>query len=797
MHTIAIDVGTSTITAAVMLNGRPVIIPNSDDGLSTPAVLSCVDGGLEIGAAAARHAADHPECVVHGAKRLLGMHRFQVQRELEDSFFYTEADNKRPVRIFFDGAYYSAHIVTALFFDHVRRMATKFLGGEVFNAVVTVPALFNEGRRTALRQAAQLAGLEPRRLVAEPTAAALGFAHKTPDMEARVAVVDVGGGGMNVSLVDYGSRVAKVIATAGIDRGGMHIDAALAALLRDKFRKEHGVPPDSDPSTRQRLLAAAENAKRDLSLHQTTSVMVPKIDVAGGGKVDFAATVTRDELDAVVEPVLSEFIHCCKSREIDGRTTLDRLLLIGGGAHLPLVRRRVGELFGLKPEVPANHHELVAKGAAVYGAVVGGGSRRPDCEALREEEGHEVKALFAKWDGQCRAKSVLAETVARAGALFEEGETALREMGDEMPGYAVVALRAGLERIERAIRSADQPKEAENASASIAGLMLDVDSAVMPFRALRYRHGLRKQRDVLCMRLERRIENADNALRPDEVAALADEVERLRLASASANSDCEPVIAQANEALEAMERLAAHRRAQHDNLVALVEATRRHLPEIGPWLFPDTLAVLETVVENAGSAVSSGNAMFDDTLMDVLMGACNSAQREADRRRNADEFAAALLKRINKLATRHRFRLGENSVPLRQLAEFRDTLQAARMQTDVHAVRESVKKLDTRIDAWEGAIERLYAETERAFADMDEVNALVGRSRELRMKLDLEQLCQAVVELGLALAGTDVENIAQCRSRLLELNSIVFTEEVRHCMAPGFLPACRRFFAFT
>jgi molecular chaperone DnaK len=359
MPIIGIDLGTSNSAAAVLRGGRPVIIPSAEGitlgGKAFPSYVAVApDGQLIVGEAARRQQAINPEGTVSGFKRLMG------QRD----------------KVHLSGREFTPEELSALLLQKIKRDAEAFLGEPVDKAVVTVPAYFNDNQRSATKDACRIAGLEAARLVNEPTAASLAYGLDRLGQELRIAVVDFGGGALDVTIMEFGKGVFEVKATSGNTQlGGTDMDRILVEHLADVFRSKSGIDISSDRSAMARLREAAEIAKIELTNTTGTRINLPFLSATAAGPAHLDYELTRTELERLVRPVIQRCREPVVQAFHDASLQfgqIDRLIFVGGPTRMPCVRAFFEELIGKKAESGVDPMECVAQGAAIQAGVLAG-----------------------------------------------------------------------------------------------------------------------------------------------------------------------------------------------------------------------------------------------------------------------------------------------------------------------------------------------------------------------------------------------------------------------------------------
>ena len=372
---IGIDLGTTNSVVAVMQAGQPSVIANQEGGRTTPSVVAFTKGGERlVGQTAKRQAVTNPEATVYSIKRFMGRRPDEVAEESTLMPYKTRAAGGL-LKIVADGKEHSPQEISAMVLGKLKEAAESYLGEKVEEAVITVPAYFNDSQRQATKDAGKIAGLDVRRIINEPTAAALAYGLDKKDNE-TIAVYDFGGGTFDISILEVGDGVVEVLATNGDTHlGGDNIDKRLIEWIVEEFRREHGIDLSSDTMALQRLREAAEKTKMDLSTLMESEINLPFISADATGPKHLQLKLTRTHLEQMIDPLVRRTLEPCKKALADAGlspTNINEVVLVGGSTRIPLVQRRVQELFGREPHKGVNADEVVAIGASVQGGVLGG-----------------------------------------------------------------------------------------------------------------------------------------------------------------------------------------------------------------------------------------------------------------------------------------------------------------------------------------------------------------------------------------------------------------------------------------
>ena len=374
---IGIDLGTTNSCVAVMEGNEPVVIANSEGKRTTPSVVAFVDGGeRKVGDPAKRQAVTNPHKTVYSIKRFMGESYDRLANEIARvPYKVVKGDNNTP-RIDIDGRLYSPQEISAMILQKMKKTAEDYLGQEVTEAVITVPAYFNDSQRQATKEAGEIAGLKVRRIVNEPTAAALAYGLDKKNKDMKIVVFDCGGGTHDVSVLELGDGVFEVKATDGDTHlGGDDFDHRIIDWLADEFKAEEGIDLRQDPMALQRLKEAAEKAKIELSSSTSSEINLPYITAQGGVPKHLVKTLTRAKFEQLIDDLIQRTIAPCKSALANANLTvkdIDEVILVGGSTRIPAIQAAVKNFFGKEPSKGVNPDEVVAIGAAIQGAVLSG-----------------------------------------------------------------------------------------------------------------------------------------------------------------------------------------------------------------------------------------------------------------------------------------------------------------------------------------------------------------------------------------------------------------------------------------
>ena len=374
---IGIDLGTTNSCVAVLEGNDPVVIPNSEGRYTTPSVVAFVDGGeRKVGEPAKRQAITNPTRTIYSIKRFMGERYDDVKREIERVPYKVVPGPNGMARVDIDGREYSPQEISAMILQKMKKTAEDYLGQPVNEAVITVPAYFNDSQRQATKEAGEIAGLNVRRIVNEPTAAALAYGLDKSNKDQKIAVFDLGGGTFDISILELGDGVFEVKSTNGDTHlGGDDFDHVIIDWLADEFLKDEGVDLRQDPMAMQRLKEAAEKAKIELSSSTTTEINLPYITATASGPKHLVKTLTRAKFEQLSHKLIEDVVAPCqKALEDAGMTAkdIDEVILVGGSTRIPAIQEKVKAIFGKEPNKSVNPDEVVAIGAAIQGGVLSG-----------------------------------------------------------------------------------------------------------------------------------------------------------------------------------------------------------------------------------------------------------------------------------------------------------------------------------------------------------------------------------------------------------------------------------------
>ncbi len=374
---IGIDLGTTNSCVAVLEGNTPEVIPNSEGHRTTPSIVAFVDGGeRKVGDPAKRQAVTNPTRTIYSIKRFMGETYDQVQNEIARVPYKVVRGANNTPRIDIDGREYSPQEISAMILQKMKKTAEDYLGQSVTEAVITVPAYFNDSQRQATKEAGEIAGLTVKRIVNEPTAAALAYGLDKSNKDQKIAVFDLGGGTFDISILELGDGVFEVKATNGDTHlGGDDFDHVIIDWLANEFEKEEGIDLRKDPMALQRLKEAAEKAKIELSSTTSTEINLPYITATATGPKHLVRTLTRAQFEQLADKLIQATIKPCEQALKDAGMTpadIDEVILVGGSTRIPAIQQIVEKFFGKAPSKGVNPDEVVAVGAAIQGGVLSG-----------------------------------------------------------------------------------------------------------------------------------------------------------------------------------------------------------------------------------------------------------------------------------------------------------------------------------------------------------------------------------------------------------------------------------------
>ena len=374
---IGIDLGTTNSCVAVMEGNEPVVIPNSEGRRTTPSIVAFVDNNeRKVGDPAKRQAITNPQRTITSIKRFMGETYDQVGKDIERAAYkVVKGDNNTP-RIDIDGRLYTPQEISAIVLQKMKKTAEDYLGTEVSEAVITVPAYVSDSQRQATKEAGEIAGLKVRRIINEPTAAALAYGLDKANKDMKIAVYDLGGGTFDISILELGDGVFEVKSTNGDTHlGGDDFDHVIIDWMADEFKKQHNIDLRKDPMALQRLKEAAEKAKIELSSSTSTEINLPYIMPVDGIPQHLVMTLTRAKFEQLADRLIRATIEPCKKAMADAglsNSQIDEVILVGGSTRIPAIQKVVEEFFGKTPSKGVNPDEVVAIGAAIQGGVLTG-----------------------------------------------------------------------------------------------------------------------------------------------------------------------------------------------------------------------------------------------------------------------------------------------------------------------------------------------------------------------------------------------------------------------------------------
>lgn len=372
---IGIDLGTTNSCVSVFEGNEPVVITNSEGKRTTPSIVAFVEGGeRKVGDPAKRQAITNPKRTIYSIKRFMGENYDQVQKEISRMPYTVVCGDNNTPRVDVDGRQYTPQEISAMILQKMKKTAEDYLGQEVTEAVITVPAYFSDSQRQATKEAGQIAGLDVKRIVNEPTAAALAYGIDKANKDMKIAVFDLGGGTFDISILEFGGGVFEVLSTNGDTHlGGDDFDHVIIDWLVQEFKNDEGADLSQDPMAMQRLKEAAEKAKIELSSSMSTEINLPYIMPVGGVPKHLVKTLTRAKFEALAHSLIEACkVPCEAALKGAGLSTgdIDEIILVGGSTRIPAVQELVQNFFGKVPSKGVNPDEVVAVGASIQGAIL-------------------------------------------------------------------------------------------------------------------------------------------------------------------------------------------------------------------------------------------------------------------------------------------------------------------------------------------------------------------------------------------------------------------------------------------
>ncbi len=374
---IGIDLGTTNSCVSVMEGNEPVVIPNAEGKRTTPSIVAFIEGGeRKVGDPAKRQAVTNPVKTVYSIKRFMGNKYSECTMEAERvPYKVVKGDNDTP-RVDIDGRLYTPQEISAMVLQKMKKTAEDYLGNEVNEAVITVPAYFNDSQRQATKEAGEIAGLKVSRIINEPTAAALAYGLDKKGSDQKIVVFDFGGGTHDVSILELGDGVFEVLSTDGDTHlGGDDIDQKIIDWLADEFNAQEKIDLRKDPMALQRLKEAAEKAKIELSASSETEINLPYVTATASGPKHLVRKLSRSKFEQLIDDLVKRTIEPCK-KALDAaglsKSDIDEIILVGGSTRIPVVQKAVNDFFGKTPSKGVNPDEVVAVGAAIQGGVLTG-----------------------------------------------------------------------------------------------------------------------------------------------------------------------------------------------------------------------------------------------------------------------------------------------------------------------------------------------------------------------------------------------------------------------------------------
>ncbi len=374
---IGIDLGTTNSCVSVMEGNEPVVIPNAEGKRTTPSVIAFVEGGeIKVGDPAKRQAVTNPTKTISSIKRFMGSKFSESKNDAKRSAYKVVKGDNDTSRVDIDGRLYTPQELSAMILQKMKKTAEDYLGTSVSEAVVTVPAYFNDAQRQATKEAGEISGLKVQRIINEPTAAALAYGLDKSNKDQKIAVYDLGGGTFDISILELGDGVFEVLSTNGDTRlGGDDFDDAIIQWLAFEYEEEQGMDLRKDPMALQRLKEAAEKAKIELSSSTQTEINLPYITATDAGPKHLVKTLTRSKFEQLCSDLVKRSMEPVKKALKDAglnKSDINEVILVGGSTRIPVIQNEVEKFFGKKPSKGVNPDEVVAVGAAIQGGVLTG-----------------------------------------------------------------------------------------------------------------------------------------------------------------------------------------------------------------------------------------------------------------------------------------------------------------------------------------------------------------------------------------------------------------------------------------
>ncbi len=374
---IGIDLGTTNSCVSVMEGNEPTVIPNSEGKRTTPSVIAFVeDGEIKVGDPAKRQAVTNPEKTISSIKRFMGNKYSESSKEAERVSYKVIKGDNDTARVDIDGRKYTPQELSAMILQKMKKTAEDYTGQEITEAVITVPAYFNDSQRQATKEAGEIAGLEVKRIINEPTAASLAYGLDKKDTDQKIVVFDFGGGTHDVSILELGDGVFEVLSTDGDTHlGGDDVDQAIIDWLAEEFKKDEDIDLKKDKMALQRLKEAAEKAKIELSSASSTEVNLPYITATQSGPKHLVKSLSKPKFEQLIDSLVKRTIEPCKKALKDAdlsASDINQVILVGGSTRIPAVQKAVKEFFGKEPSKGVNPDEVVAIGAGIQGGVLTG-----------------------------------------------------------------------------------------------------------------------------------------------------------------------------------------------------------------------------------------------------------------------------------------------------------------------------------------------------------------------------------------------------------------------------------------